>query len=130
MLFIDTCYMLALLNKKAKDHDNAKKIKELIKDEYTMINSTVKIEMLNNIHKKRYEKVRNEILQVLDNMDEIDYLTPEDYDKALKICKKHNYNVNYSDCTIKVSMMKHNINTIVSFDGDFDNMTGINRYYL
>ncbi len=49
MLFIDTCYLLSLINKKAKNHERAKEIKEMIKNESTLINSTVLIEMLNNI---------------------------------------------------------------------------------
>ena len=118
------------MNKKARKHSQAMQINELIKNEYTIINSTVIIEMLNNLHKKRYEPLRNDIIKVLYNMDEIHYLTPKDYDKSLQICKEYNFSVNYSVCTILKTMIDYDINTVVSFDGDFDKIKGINRFYL
>ncbi len=129
MLFIDTCYLLSLINKKAKNHERAEEIKVMIKNESTLINSTVLIEMLNNIHKTRYKPLRQELLDVLYTMDNIQYLTPADYNMALQFCKNYDYSVNYSDCTILKTMLDYKINTIVSFDGDFDKVNGINRFY-
>lgn len=130
MIFIDSSYIIALMNKKAKKHKQAKQINELIKNEYTTINSTVLIEILNNLSKKRYEVLRDDIINILYNMNEIVYLTPQDYDKALQICKYYNFAINYADCTILKTMFDYNINTIVSFDRDFDKINGINRFYL
>lgn len=118
------------MNKKARNHQQAKQIEDLIKNEYTLINSTVLIEILNNLHKKRYEPLRDDIINVLYNMDEIHYLTHKDYNQTLKICKDYNFNINYSDCTILKTMMDYNISTVVSFDSDFDKINGINRFYL
>ncbi|WP_295722586.1 type II toxin-antitoxin system VapC family toxin [uncultured Methanobrevibacter sp.] len=130
MLFIDSSYIIALMNKKAKKHKEAKQINELIKKEYTTINSTVLIEILNNLTKKRYELLRDDIINILYNMNKIVYLTPKDYDKALHICKDYNFAINYSDCTILKTMIDYNINTIVSFNRDFDKIKEINRFYL
>lgn len=130
MLFIDTCYIIALMNNKARNHKQAEKISNLINNEYTIINSTVLIEILNNLHKKRYESLRDDILDILYDMDDIHYLTSKDYDNALQICKNYNFSVNYSDCTILKTMIKYNVNTVVSFDDDFDKIKGINRFYL
>ncbi len=130
MLFIDTCYIIALMNNKARNHKQAEKISKLINNEYTIINSTVLIEMLNNLHKKRYESLRDDILDMLYDMDDIHYLTSKDYDKALQICKNYNFSLNYSNCTILNTMIEYNVNTIVSFDDDFDKIKNINRFYL
>ncbi|WP_461462308.1 type II toxin-antitoxin system VapC family toxin [Methanobrevibacter sp.] len=130
MIFIDSSYIIALMNKKAKKHKQAKQINELIKKEYTTINSTVLIEILNNLTKKRYELLRDDIINILYNMNKIIYLTPKDYDKALQICKDYNFAINYADCTILKTMIDYNINTIVSFNSDFDKIKGINRFYL
>ena len=130
MLFIDSSYIIALMNKKEWNHQQAKQIEDLIKNEYTLINSTALIEILNNLHKKRYEPLRDDIINVLYNMDEIHYLTHNDYNQTLKICKDYNFNINYSDCTILKTMMDYNISTVVSFDSDFDKINGINRFYL
>lgn len=130
MLFIDSCYIIALMNKKARHHKKAEQIKELIKNERTIINSTVLIEMLNNLHKKRYEPLRDEIIGILYGMDEIHYLTLDDYNESLQMCKEYDFSVNYSDCTILKTMEDYDVDTVVSFDSDFDKIKGINRFYL
>lgn len=69
-------------------------------NESTLINSTILIEMLNNIYKIRYKPLRRELLDVLYTMDNIQYLTPADYNIVLQFCKNYDCGVNYSDCTI------------------------------
>ena len=103
---------------------------QLIEDESTLINSTVILEILNNLSKKRYENVRQEVINLLYEIDNIHYLTEEDYANALNLCKHYNFSVNYSDCTIIKTMEKYNVNNVLSFDGDFDKVKGINRIYL
>ena len=130
MLFIDTCYLLSLINVMEKNHENALKLLDYIDDEETLINSTVLLEMLNRLKKKRYEKYRDSVIDLLYNMDNIHYLTTENYNNALNLCKKYNFSINFSDCTILESMKQFNTNNIVSFDSDFDKATGIRRIYL
>ncbi|MBO6109605.1 MAG: type II toxin-antitoxin system VapC family toxin [Methanobrevibacter sp.] len=130
MLFIDTCYLLSLINVMEKNHEKAIQLLEYIDEEETLINSTVLLEMLNRLKKKRYEKHRNTIIDLLYGMDNIHYLTTEDYNNALDICKKYGFSINFSDCTILESMKQYNINSIVSFDSDFDKANEIKRIYL
>lgn len=130
MIFIDTCYIIALMNTKAKKHSEAITLLSVIENESTLINSTVLLEVQNNLHKTRYHNVREQIIDLLYNIDNIYYLTPEDYTTALNLCKHYNYSVNYSDCTIVKTMEKYHVNNILSFDGDFDKIHGINRIYL
>lgn len=130
MLFIDSCYIIALMNKKARKHEEALRLLPLIENESTLINSTVLLEILNNLGKKRYESKRQDIIDLLLNMDNIYYLNETDYAEALELCKYYGFSVNYSDCTIIKTMERYKINNIVSFDGDFDKVKGINRIYL
>ena len=130
MLFIDTCYLLSLINVMEKNHEKAIQLLEYIDEEETLINSTVLLEMLNRLKKKRYKKHRNTIIDLLYGMDNIHYLTTEDYNNALDICKKYGFSINFSDCTILESMKQYNINSIVSFDSDFDKANEIKRIYL
>lgn len=130
MMFVDSCYIIALMNTKARKHEEAVTLLQLIENESTLINSTVILEILNNLNKKRYENVRQEVINLLYEMDNIHYLTQEDYANALNLCKQYDYSVNYSDCTIIKTMEKYNVSNILSFDGDFDKVKGINRIYL
>ena len=108
MLFIDTCYLLSLINVKAKNHEKA----------------------LNRLKKKRYVKYRNTIIDLLYGMDNIHYLTTDDYNNALDTCKQYGFSINYSDCTILETMRQFNVINIVSFDSDFDKTDEIRRIYL
>ena len=130
MLFIDTCYLLSLINVMETNHEKAVKLLEYIDEEETLINSTVLIEMLNRLKKKRYEKYRNTIIDLIYNMDNIHYLTTEDYNKSLKTSKNYDFSINFSDCTILESMKQFNVTHIVSFDSDFDKANNIKRIYL
>ena len=130
MIFVDTCYLLSLVNTKAKNHEKAKLIRDTIENETKIINSTVLIEMLNNLHKTRYKQVRDEILELIKNINEIDFLNSKDYNNSLKICEYYNYSVNYSDCTILKTMLENKIDTIASFDSDFDKINGIHRIHF
>ncbi|MBE6494285.1 MAG: type II toxin-antitoxin system VapC family toxin [Methanosphaera stadtmanae] len=130
MLFIDTCYLLSLINENEKNHTNSQIILEYINEEETLINSTVLLEMLNRLKNRRYEKYRNVIIDLLYNMDNIHYLTTEDYDNALNTCKYYDFSINFSDCTIIETMKHYNVTNIVSFDSDFDKANGIQRIYL
>lgn len=130
MIFVDSCYIIALMNTKARKHEAALTLLELIENEATLINSTVLLEITNNLNKKRYENVRKDVLELLYGMDNIHYLNKEDYDKSLDLCKHYGFSVNYSDCTIVKTMEKYKVNNILSFDGDFDKIKGINRIYL
>lgn len=130
MLFIDTSYLLSLINVMEKNHEKAIQLLEHIDKEETLINSTVLIEMLNRLKKKRYDKYRNTIIDLIYNMDNIHYLTTEDYSKSLDTCKYYNFSINFSDCTILESMKQFNVTHIVSFDSDFDKVNNINRIYL
>jgi len=130
MLFIDTCYLLSLINVMEKNHEKEVKLLEYIDEEETLINSIVLLEMLNRLKKKRYEKYRDTIIDLIYNMDNIHYLTNEDYNNSLKTCKKYDFSINFSDCTILETMKQFNITHIVSFDSDFDKANDITRIYL
>lgn len=130
MIFVDTCYLIALMNDKAKKHQEALILLDLIENESTLINSTVLVEMMNNLNKKRYESKRQNIIDLLYGMDNIYYLNEQDYNDSFKLWKQYNFSVDFSDCTIVHTMQKYNISNILSFDGDFDKIKGINMIYL
>ena len=58
-------------------------------------------------------------------MDNIYYLTRDDYDNAVNTCEYYSFKVNYSDCTILETMKQFNVTDIVSYDSDFDKINGI-----
>lgn len=50
--------------------------------------------------------------------------------KAIKLYKKYDYAINYSDWLIILSMKKEGISDIISFDNDFNKIKKINNITL
>jgi len=101
-----------------------------IEEEKTIINSTVLVEVLNRLKKSEYSQIRDNVIDLLYSMDHIHFLKPEDYNISLDYCKNYDFAVNYSDCTILKTIIDYNVDTIISFDTDFDKIKGIKRIYL
>jgi len=131
MIFLDTSFILALFNKnEVKNHDKAKK---LLKNNPNLdkvpkaINSIVLNEVLNKLNKSYYDRKREQIISFLLNMDKIIFVNENDFKKAIKLYKKYDYTINYSDWLIILSMEREGLTDIISFDGDFNKVNNINN---
>lgn len=123
MIFVDTTFLLALLIKTDRYHDLALNIAKNIQEK-KMINNTVLNETLNAFTGKG-GKIGKELYQVINEMFDIEYLNEDDYKNAEDIYLNYDSSINYSDCTILVSMQKNKIDKIISFDSDFNKIKGI-----
>lgn len=74
--------------------------------------------------------MRKNIINFLLSMDEIFYVENQDYEKAIALMEQYKYDINYSDCLIILTMYNNNLNTIVSFDDDFNHMSYKPGLYL
>ena len=133
MLFLDSSFILAIFNKNEKNHE---KVMQLLKSmpsiskQKKAINNIVLLEVLNKLKKSYYKPVRENIINFLLSVDEIYYVEEEDYRDAIVLMEQYKYDINYSDCLIILTMYKNGIDTIVSFDDDFDYINNINRLYI
>lgn len=130
MIFLDSSYLIALIIKSDKYHPQAHKLSSILKNESILINNTVLTEVLNSFSTKNNPEDISKIANFLLTIENIDYLESEDYKKAVDLFKFYNQSINFSDCTILQTMEKMKVNTIVSFDSDFDKIKGIKRIYL
>lgn len=113
--------------KRDNNHEKAVMLNEIIDEtnETKVINNIVLTETLNKISKRI-----KPTFQILNNIIESNivlYLDQEDYKKAFELNQNLNNALNYNDCIILHSMMKSQINKIISFDKDFDKIVGIKR---
>lgn len=131
MIFLDSSFIIALFNKKEyKRNKSAEKIINTIPDIDTIpkaINNIVLNEVLNKLTKPYYDGKREQIISFLLAMDKIIFVNENDYKKAIKLYKKYNYTINYSDWLIILSMKKEGITDILSFDDDFNKIKEINN---
>lgn len=133
MLFFDSSFILALFNKNDENHINVEKILKnypSILKQKKAINNIVLMEVLNKLKKSYYKPIREDIINFLMSMDEIFYVKKKDYKNAIVLMEQYKYDVNYSDYLIILTMYNHNLDTIVSFDDDFNHIQNIKRIYL
>ena len=123
MIFVDTSFLIALLIKTDKFHDEALKISETI-NERKVINSTVLNETLNAFTGKG-GKTGKDLYNLITEMFDIQYLNQADYENAIDIFLQYDSSINYSDCTIISTMIQNKIHHILSFDSDFEKIQGI-----
>ena len=123
MIFLDSSYLIALMLKQDRNYKKASDLKTTIFNERIIINNTVLSEVLNSFNKYNSPNLKHNVNNMF-NFD-IDYLTEQDYKKALTYYRYYNTAINFSDCTILVTMNKYNTDKIVSFDSDFNKIKGI-----
>ena len=130
MIFLDSSYLIGLIIDNDQHHTKAVELKPYLKNEKKLINNTVLVETLNSIKRTNHSIDTDEIINSILKLDDIDFLTKNDYFKSLELFNYYNQSINYSDCTMLYTMQQYSLNTIVSFDTDFDKVSTINRIYL
>ncbi|MCI7291879.1 MAG: type II toxin-antitoxin system VapC family toxin [Methanobrevibacter woesei] len=123
MIFLDSSYLIALMLKQDRNYKKASDLKTTIFNERIIINNTVLSEVLNSFNKYNSLNLEHNVNNMF--KFDIDYLTEDDYKKALTYYRYYNTAINFSDCTILVTMNKYNTDKIVSFDSDFNKIKGI-----
>ena len=129
MIFLDSCFLISLISDKSSKHVDALELLNYVDNEHKVINSLVLSETLNGIHRCEKRKGLEEIYDIMCETADIIYLKQKDYLEAINLSKHYNNALNYSDFIILKTMQDKKINKIVSFDGGFDKIKGINRIY-
>ncbi|MDO5849987.1 MAG: PIN domain-containing protein [Methanobacteriaceae archaeon] len=123
MIFLDSSFLIARLIKNDKNHARALSIEGQL-NEKRYINNTVLTETLNSFTNVG-GKLGKQLFFALSEINEIIYLSQEDYEKSLDIYLHYDSSINYADCTILESMEKLGLNKIVTFDSDFEKINGL-----
>ena len=130
MIFLDTTYIIALINENDIHHKKALKLMEEMDYEKKMINSVVLVEVLNILDKRNTQKDIDNIVKKLYGLDKIHCINSGNIKNSINILKFFNGSINFADCTIIDTMITYRITEIISFDDDFDKVKGIKRIYI
>lgn len=125
MIFLDTSYFVSLMDKMDVYHKNSMEIQDYLNDsnEKTVINTTVPVETLNRFIKTNI--LARKMFDALKAQHKIIMLTNADYIESLDVNMWFGNSINFSDCTIINTMIKRDIQDIVTFDRDFEKVDGL-----
>jgi len=129
LIFIDSSYLIALLNDRDQYHGKAKKIEPTIRKRKKIISQVILTETLNSLSVFG-GKTGKKIYDLINETHTIKYHSNKDfYDNVIEIFIKYDGTIGFSDCTSISIMKENNIVEIVSFDSDFDKVDEIHRIH-
>lgn len=130
MIYIDSSYFIALMNKKdVKKHERAKELYPQLAKEDKITSVFMLSETITYLNSRiNTKKVRDFYEIILDTVG-IYYPNSIEVDENMNCVIKYNGSSSFADCYAVYIMNKLDITEIYSFDSDFDNMEGIIRIY-
>ena len=133
MMFFDSSYLIGLFVKNDDYYESAHFLKDYLSHETILINSVVFVEVLNSLkmtkHGVNYENDLDVLFGFLWDDVVFHHLEHDDYRRSFELFKYYGQSINFSDCTILLTMIDYGVNKIVSFDSDFDKVNSICRIY-
>ena len=129
MIFIDASYFIAAVRTKDQWHEKTGKIQKQIENEDKITSTFVLSEVLTHIGSRSggkkgilvYEYI-NKTTKILNPNNNMIKNTTEKF-------LKYDGTLSFADALSLEIMEKHKINTIISFDSDFDKVKNIKRIY-
>jgi predicted nucleic acid-binding protein len=125
LIFVDTSFIIGLINTKDQWHNKAMKIAQKIEKEKKVVSNVIIIEVLNGLGKFDEGRLGEKIYRVIKDNFVIYEENRQIYDAALKTHLKYKGKIGYADCIIIEVMKDLEINNIISFDSHFDGKEGI-----
>jgi predicted nucleic acid-binding protein len=120
-IFVDTWFIVALINKRDQYHQKALQLAEQYKN-YPLITTDAVFLEFGNALSSNYKNEAAELIEQFLASDEIDVirLTPELFDESLRLYKKHqDKSWGLVDCFSFVVMNQHKISQALTFDRHF-----------
>ena len=132
-IFLDSSFIISLINKNDSNNENALKILNQIRNDMCYVNNFVLNEIMTVIGMKVrltaallvYEVIKENCI-VLNEFNIYDFM-----DNTKDLYKKYNeqnIKLSFTDCSILETMNEHNIVDLASFDKNFKKIDGINLY--
>ena len=129
MIFVDSSFFIALVDRKDQWHPAAKAILPVLANETILISDLIIAESVSIIGRRSGGKAGEQLYNYF--MDNCDLVVMDE--KILKggmsVFLRYDGTLSVSDAVSVFIMKKKNINRILSFDSDFDKVEGIARIY-
>ncbi len=131
MIFIDTSYFVALLDRGDKWHDRAKELSKQVEREELMTSGLVVAECMTLIGSRGGGRVARALYDFIFDNCRVVFITKELLLDAMDVFLQHDGAISVTDSASVALMSAHGIENIVSFseESDFDMMENIVRIF-
>ncbi len=131
MIFVDTSYFVALLDRGDKWHDRAKELSKQVNREELMTSGLVIAESLTLVGSRGGGRVARALYDSIFDNCRVVFLTKELLLEAIDVFLMCDGAVSVTDSASVAIMRSHGIDSIVSFseDSDFDKIEGVVRIF-
>jgi len=129
LIFLDTSFIVALVNNSDDRHNKAVKLASKIQNEEKIVSNIVIIEVLNILRKFKDGKLNKEVFRIIKDNFQIYLEDMGVYDDALNIQLRYKGKLGFSDSIMITIMKRMNIVKIASYDRHFDGKEGIVRIH-
>ncbi|MBD2317583.1 type II toxin-antitoxin system VapC family toxin [Pseudanabaena sp. FACHB-1050] len=120
-IFIDTSFIIALINERDQYHTQALDLSDLYIEQPVAITDAVLLEIANSLARRYKNEAIEVIEQFLDSEDvEVIRLTPEIFDRAFELYKtRPDKEWGLVDCVSFIIMQDRHIQEVLTFDQHF-----------
>ena len=129
MIFVDSSFFIALVDRKDQWHPDAKAILPVLADEMILISDLIIAESVTIIGRRSGGKAGEQLYHYF--MDNCDLIVMDEkiLNGSMSVFLRYDGTLSVSDAVSVFIMKKKNTERIVSFDSDFDKVEGIVRIH-
>jgi predicted nucleic acid-binding protein len=126
MIFADSSFIIGLLDKKDKWHDQALVVSESINEEM-MVSDLVISESVTMAGSRSGGKAGQKLYEFFVDNCHIEYLDQDVLREGMEVFLRYDGKLSLPDSVSVVIMKRKKLSRIISFDSDFDRVDGVKR---
>lgn len=129
MIFVDSSYFIAIVDKRDQWHKKALKLSNNFKNKSVVVSSFIISEVITEIGKRSGGKAGYNLYNYFEDSCDIVHIDKDRLAESMEVFLKYDGTLSLADASSIVVMDMLEIKEIVSFDSDFDKVSHVCRIY-
>ncbi len=129
MIFIDSSYFIAIVDKRDQWHQKALELSNYLENKDIVVSSFIISEVLTEIGNRSGGKVAYDLFHYFEDSCRVVHIDKDLLTESVDVFRKYDGTLSLADASSIVIMKNMKISEIVSFDSDFDKVDNLNRIH-
>lgn len=129
MIFVDSSYFIAIVDKRDQWHKKSLKLSNYFKNKSVVVSSFIISEVITEIGKRSGGKAGYNLYNYFEDSCDIVHIDKDRLAESMEVFLKYDGTLSLADASSIVVMDMLRIKEIVSFDSDFDKVSHLCRIY-